>query len=82
VLSSGIENYAGVGIDECGGYASQATWDKFETFTKGMNQSRKKHPDEFYYVWHCGASYPEQMVMYVSRQQKWHRLTPLVRRNL
>ncbi len=63
-LSTELDQFAGVGIDECGGYASQETWDKFKKYTDGLKLVREKSPDKFLYVWHCGSTYPEQMAAY------------------
>ncbi|MFC1676938.1 CARDB domain-containing protein [Planctomycetota bacterium] len=63
-LGAILDGYPGFGADECGGYATEATWDKFKKYTDGLKLIKKRMPDKFLYIWHCGSTYPEQMAMY------------------
>ncbi len=63
-LAGEIDAFDGIGVDECGGYATQRTWDFFKKFTGACGIAREKHPDKFFYIWHCGSTYPEQMAQY------------------
>ncbi|MFC1675771.1 CARDB domain-containing protein [Planctomycetota bacterium] len=66
-LQKNIEYYDGIGIDECGGYLTQATLDYYKLFMAGLKNAKEKHPDKFFYVWHSGSSYPEQTALYRGR---------------
>ena len=59
-----LEGWPGFGADECGGYATPATWEKFKKYTDGLKKIKERMPEKFLYIWHCGSTYPEQMAMY------------------
>ncbi|MFC1676937.1 CARDB domain-containing protein [Planctomycetota bacterium] len=64
MLSKDLDEFPGVFVDECGGYPTPDMFVKFDTFADGMKLFREKNPDKYMAVWHCGATYPEQMAAY------------------